>query len=117
MRWVIACVALVALSACNSQEPAPEPTETAKAAVVEPVEPSLPAPDEAIFAAAYAEGCPSGQKVSRSECKSAGFGKKEFLCDYGLGNDEYRRNHATLEPVDGKWVLADPDKICAADAA
>ena len=116
MRSLIACAALIALSACNSQEPAPQPTET-EAAVVEPVEPSLPAPDEAIFAAAYAEGCPNGKKVSTSECKSAGFGKKEFLCDYGLGNDEYRRNKATLEPVDGKWVLAEPDKICAADAA
>jgi len=117
MRSLFACAALLALAACSSQEPAePAPTETAVAAV-EPLKPTLPAPDEGVFAATYAEACPNGQKVSTSLCKSEGLGKDGFICDYGLGDDEYRRNHATVVPGDGKWVLAEPEKICAADAA
>jgi hypothetical protein len=106
----------MALAACNSQEPAePEPTQAL--AIVQPVEPTMPPPDETSFAAAYAEACPNGQKVSTSLCKSQGLGKEGFICDYGLGNDEYRRKKATVVPGDGKWTLAEPEKICAADAA
>ncbi len=115
MKAVFACAAILALAACNSEEPVePKP---AQAQVALPAEPTMPAPDEELFAAAYAEGCPSAAKVSTSLCKSQGLGKEGFICQYGLGEDEYRRNTATILPKDGKWVLAEPEKICAADAA
>ncbi len=117
MRKILVCATLAALAACNSPETAePAPVETT-AVVAPPVEPTMPPPDEAAFAAAYAEGCPGALAVSTSLCKSKGMGEEGFLCDYGLGKDEYRRNKAELLPGDGKWVLAEPEKICAADAA
>ena len=115
MRTIFVCAALAALAACGSQEPEPQPTQTVTALPV--VEPSLPAPDEAVFAAAFAEACPNAQKVSTSLCKSEGLGKDGFVCEYGLGDDEYRRNKTHLVPGDGKWAVADPAKTCAADQA
>jgi hypothetical protein len=41
-------------------------------------------------------------------------GKEGFFCEYGLGNDEYRRNTASVVPSDGKWTIAEPEKSCAA---
>ena len=118
MKSLFACAALLALAACNSQETTEaQAAEAPAAAVAAPIKPSMPAPDEETFAAAYAEACTAAPKVSTSLCKSAGFGKEGFVCDYGLGDDEYRRNSATLMPEDGKWVLAEAEKICAADAA
>jgi hypothetical protein len=115
MRAVFACAAVFALAACNSEEPAaPEPVQ---AQVVMPVKPTMPAPDEELFAAAYAEACGKTQPVSGSMCKSRGFGQEGFVCDYGLGDDEYLRNKTTIVPVEGKWALAEPEKTCAADAA
>jgi hypothetical protein len=115
MRTLFACAALVALAACNSEEPAePAPAETQ---VALPVEPSMAPPDEAIFTAAHAEACPNAQPVSVAECKSRGLGKEGFICEYGLGDDEYLRNKATVVPVEREWVLAEPEKVCAADAA
>lgn len=115
MRTIFAFAAVATLAACGSQEPAPEPQPTASvaAALPEP-EPSLPAPDEAIFAETFAEACPDAPKVSTSICRSHGFGKQGFTCDYGLGDDEYRRNSLDLVPGDGKWVVAEPEKACAA---
>jgi hypothetical protein len=84
---------------------------------VQPVEPTMPPPDKEIFAEAYAEACSGGKPVSTALCRSEGLGKKGFICDYGLGNDEYRRHTASVVPSDGKWTLAEPEKICAADAA
>ena len=86
MRTIFAFAALATLAACGSQEPAPEPQPTATVAAVLPdPTPSLPAPDEAIFAATFAEACPDAPKVSTSICRSHGFGKQGFTCDYGLG--------------------------------
>lgn len=114
MKKLFVCVALAALAACGSQA-APEPEPTPTAAVAAPViEPTLPAPDEAVFAEVYAEACPDAPKVSTSLCRSLGMGQKGFNCDYGLGDDEYRRNKATLEPGDGKWTLVDPENTCTA---
>jgi len=117
MKSLFACAALLALAACNSQETTEAQAAEAPPVAAAPLKPSLPAPDEEMFAAAYAEACTAAPKVSTSLCKSAGFGKEGFVCDYGLGDDEYRRNKATLLPEDGKWVLAEAEKICAADAA
>ena len=115
MRPFFACAAVFALAACNSEAPV-EP-EAVQAQVALPIKPSMPAPDEELFAATYAEACGESQPVSGSLCKSQGFGKEGFVCEYGLGEDEYRRNTATIVPEEGKWVLAEPEKTCAADAA
>jgi hypothetical protein len=115
MRVVFACAAVFALAACNSEEP-DQPAPVQVQAVV-PVEPSVPAPNEELFAATYAEACGDTQKVSTSVCKSEGLGKKSFICEYGLGDDEHLRNRTTIVPVEGKWTLADPENTCAADAA
>ena len=115
MKVIFACAAVLALAACNSEEPVePQPVQ---AQVVVPVEPSLPAPDEELFAATYAEACGDAKPVNTSICKSQGLGKEGFVCEYGLGDDEYLRNKTTIVPVEGKWALAEPEKTCAADAA
>jgi len=115
MRSLFVCVALAALAACNSPEAAePAPVETPAVAAPEP---TMAPPNEETFAAAFAEACTEAPKVSTSLCRSAGFGKEGFICEYGLGDDEYRRHRATVVPGDGKWTLAEPEKICAADAA
>ncbi|SRR5690554_5818844 len=113
MRSLLACAALVALAACNSQEPTePAPVETQAAVAI--VEPSLPTPNEEIFATVYAEACGEAPPVSTSLCRSQGFGKDGFVCEYGLGEDEHRRNKATIVPGDGEWTLDAPEKTCAA---
>jgi hypothetical protein len=118
MRSLIVCAALVALTACNSQQPpTAQAQETAAAAPAKPVEPSMAPPDEAVFAQAYAAACTGAPAVSTSICKSAGFGKTGFVCDYGLGEEQHPHHNTTLVPEDGKWVLSEPEKTCAADAA
>jgi hypothetical protein len=115
MKPLIVGVALIALTACNSQEPEPVPTPTPVA--VQPVEPTIPPPDMKAFAEAFAEACPGSKPVGTALCRSKGFGKEGFVCEYGLGDDEYRRNSASVVPADGKWTIAESEEICAAKAA
>ena len=113
MKKIIPFAALLVLAGCNSEEPAPAPAEaTAPAAAPTP---TLPAPTEAIFSEAYAKACPDAEPVSTSLCRSKGFGQEGFICDYGLGDDEYRRHKAELAPGDGEWVIADATAACAAE--
>jgi hypothetical protein len=114
---VLALMAPIALLAgCNS-EPAPAPAPTATpAAAPTPVEPSLPAPDDKIFADAFAKACTKAPKVSVSTCKSAGMGSPDFICEYGLGDDEYMRQSLTLTAADGEWTVKDADTVCAESA-
>lgn len=107
---------ILALTACGQEaapEPEPTPTETA---VAEPEEPSLPAPDEGVFAEVLAKACPSAKPVSTSVCKRAGFGSQDVICNYGLGEDEYLRHSATLTPGDGAWTVVDTETVCAQGA-
>ena len=101
----------LALAACG-EEPAPAPTPTATPEAA----PSLPAPDEKIFSEVLAEACPELEPVSTAICKRAGFGSSDVICEYGLGDDEYRRDSATLTPGDGEWTLAEPEAVCAQSA-
>jgi hypothetical protein len=105
--------AQLALAGCNSEASEPAPVET-PAPVAAPT-PTLPAPNEDIFAQAYAQACPDAEPVSTSICRSKGFGAEGFICDYGLGNDEYRRHKAELAPGDGEWLIADAEAACAAE--
>ena len=100
---------LALLAACG-EEPAPEPTATA-VATPEPVE-SLTPPDQAYFTEKYAEQCPEDEAVNTAVCRRAGLGSPDVLCEFGLGEDEYLRNEATLTAGDGDWVFADPENVC-----
>ena len=116
MKKLVACLAFVTLAACGSAEPAPAPTQAA--AVPAPVaSPSMPSPDQDVFAATYAEGCPTAKKVATSMCKSEGLGKDGFVCEYRLGSEDAARRTTGIIPGEGKWKLADPDTACAADNA
>jgi hypothetical protein len=102
----------LSLAACG-EEPAPAPAPTATAT---PTTPALPAPDQELFTGVLAEACPEAEPVSTAFCKRAGFGSSDVICEYGLGDDEYRRDKATLTPGDGEWTLADPEAVCAQSA-
>jgi hypothetical protein len=101
-----------ALTACSG-EPAAEPTPAATSAAPAPVSaPSLPAPDQALFTRLHAATCPDAKPVNTAVCKRAGFGSEEVICEYGLGDDEYLRNEATLVPAEDEWALKDGAAIC-----
>ena len=118
MRTLFISLAVITLTACNSQQPAqPAPSEAPAAAPTTESTPTLSPPDKAAFAAAYAAACPKAKPVSTANCQSEGFGKTGFSCSFGLGDDPYPRNTASLEQGDGKWVLADPATACAAGDA
>ena len=108
MKKLTLLLPILALAACG-EEPAPEPVQ-----IVEPVEVvELPAPDEEVFATAFAEACPDAEAVNVSLCRR-GMGAEIAACEYGLGDDEYRRHDATLainEAGDG-WMIEDPEAVC-----
>ncbi len=109
---VLSLMAPIALLAGCNGEPAPAPTET-PAAVPTSAKPSLPAPDAKIFADAFAKACPKAPKISVSSCKSGGMGSPDFICQYGLGDDEYMRQSLTLTAQNGEWTVKDADTVCA----
>lgn len=115
-KIALSLLPLLALAACAEEAaPAPEPTPS-ETAMAEPIEPALPAPDEAVFAETFANACPSAKPVSTSVCKRAGFGSEDMICEYGLGDDEYLRHSATLNPGDDAWIVADTETVCAQGA-
>ena len=80
------------------------------------VEPTgLAPPDRDVFAQAYAAACPSAEAVSTAVCEAGGIGGSEFICEFGLGDDDARRYEATLAENDDAtgWMLAEPDAACA----
>lgn len=111
MNKIVFLLPLFALAACSG-EPAAEPTPTATPAPV--ATPSLPAPDQALFTAKFAEACPEAKPVSTAVCRRAGMGSSEVNCEFGLGEDKYLRNKATLVAGESEWTLKDPEAVCAA---
>lgn len=110
---LIAIAPLVLFAACSEEpEPQPAPVETPNV----PAEPSLPPPDSAVFAAAFAKTCPDAKPVNTSACKRAGMGSPEVICEYGLGDDEYLRNETKLVQGETEWEIADPETTCAQGA-
>ena len=115
-KIALSLLPIMALAACGEEPvPAPEPTPT-ETAVAEPEEPALPAPDEAVFAETFAKACPAAKPVNHSVCKRAGFGSDNFVCEYGLGDDEYLRHKATMTPGDGEWAVDNSETVCAQGA-
>jgi len=100
---------LALLTACG-EEPAAQ-TAPEQVATPEPIE-TLPAPDQALFSAKYAEACPDEEAVNTAVCKRAGLGSPDVVCEFGLGDDEYLRNKATLTAGEGEWAFADPENVC-----
>ena len=112
-KIALSLLPLIALTACG-EEPAPAPAET-EAAAPEPIE-TLPAPDQDLFTRLHAEACPEAKPVNTAVCRRVGMGSEDVLCEYGLGDDEYLRNKATLTAVDGGWQLTETETVCAAGA-
>ena len=110
MKTIALLLPLALLAACNEQAaPVPEPTGAVEALPTE----GLSAPGREAFADAFAEACPDAEPVSTALCKRAGMGSPDMICDYGLGEDEYRRNTAVMTARDGAWVIADPAAVCS----
>ena len=112
MNKILALPLLMLLAACG-EEPAPTPQPTPTIAAASPTA-NLPPPDQAVFSEVFAAACPDAEPVNTAVCKRAGLGSPEVICDYGLGEDEYLRNKATLVAADDAWTLADPDAVCTA---
>ncbi|NCP19960.1 MAG: hypothetical protein GW855_12465 [Erythrobacter sp.] len=102
--------ALVLLAACDQ---APEPAPAPEQPTPEPTA-SLPATDQDLFTTVFEETCEGAEPVNTAVCKRAGLGSDDAICEFGLGDDTYLRNTATLTANDAGdgWVLADPEKIC-----
>ncbi|WP_347304597.1 hypothetical protein V5740_14470 (plasmid) [Croceibacterium sp. TMG7-5b_MA50] len=107
--------AMLALAGCGAQESAPPPAVEATTAVAD-AQPTLAPPGAAEFTTAWADACPSAQPVSTALCKSKGLTDPNFSCDFGLGEDEYRRHTAELARGDESWELADAENACQVGA-
>jgi hypothetical protein len=107
----VAPLAFLLLAGCG-EEPAAQPVEEVAAPAPAPT-PSLPAPDEELFATTFAAACPDAEPVATSVCRSMGLGETDFACKYGLGEDNNLRHDARLTPGEGEWTLVDPETVCA----
>ncbi len=104
-------VPITLLAACGEEPaPAPEPTATAAPAPVV----TLPAPDQALLTELLAQTCPDLKPVNTAVCRR-GMGSTTVACEYGLGDDEYLRNDATLAPNEAgdAWEIQDAEAVCA----
>lgn len=113
-RWTqfaIGSAMMMALAACNSQDSAAPPAAEATDAVAD-AGPSLAPPGAQEFKDAWAAACPSAEPVGTALCKSKGMTDPNFTCDFGLGEDEYRRNTAELMRGQDRWELADAEQAC-----
>jgi len=118
VKQIALLLPLALLAACGQEaEDAPAAAETV-AATPEPVS-TLPAPTQETFSAAFGEACKGAKPVKIAVCKRAGMGSKDVVCEFGLGDDEYLRNKATLTANEDNsgWVLSDPTTVCAATGA
>lgn len=115
-KIALSLLPLFALAACGEEAPAPveeeTPTVEEQIAAIETIAP----PDQKVFSETLAATCPNLEPVNTAVCKRAGFGSEDVVCEYGLGDDEYLRNKATMTAVDGAWTITDTETVCAAGA-
>lgn len=107
---LIAALAPLALVAACSAEPEAAPVEPVATPAAQT--PTLPAPDQALFTELFAKACPEAEKVNTAVCKRAGLGSPEVACEFGLGEDKYLREKATLAATDGAWAIKDAAAVC-----
>ena len=112
---------LLTLAACG-EEPATEVVEETpsveESLAAEAEEGTEPA-DRDAFAAAYEAACPNSKPVNNASCTALGMGSPSFLCEYGLGDDEYLRHEGVVtvsEEGELAYTLDDPEKVCAQGA-
>ncbi len=110
-------LAILALSACGETGEDAEIDMATAPTDIAVDEDALGPPDEAVFAEAYAKACPDSEAVASSICQATGIGGESFVCEYGLGDTEARREEATLVQTDGAWVVENPETACAAGDA
>ncbi len=103
--------ALVVAGCSEEVAEAPAPAETT--AMSEASESTLHPPDREKFAERFAAACPAAPAISTAICRAKGMGSHDFTCDYGLGEDEYRRHKAILHEVDGEWEIENAEQVCA----
>ncbi|QIG55016.1 hypothetical protein G6N82_13425 [Altererythrobacter sp. BO-6] len=115
-RTILMLLPLAALAACGEQTPAPVPEETPSVEEQIAAMETIAAPDQKLFAETLAAACPNAKPVNTAVCKRAGLGSEDVVCEYGLGDDEYLRNKATMTVVDDAWAIADPETVCAQGA-
>lgn len=99
------------LTACGEEPaPAPEPTP---AVAAEPT-PTLPAPDQELLTTLLADTCPDLKPVNTAVCRRT-MGADTVSCEFGLGEDDYLRNDATLAANEAgdAWEITDPETVCA----
>ena len=111
MRYIL-LLSLPLLAACSQEAEAPAPQPTT-AAVATPAAPTPPAPNQELFTKVFAETCPDAKPVNTAVCKRAGLGSDDVICEFGLGDDTYLRNKATLTAQNAQWSLKDGVQICA----
>ena len=109
MKKIALILPILALAACG-EEPAPEPVETV---APEPVVELAP-PDQDLFSTLLAETCPELEPVNTAICRRA-LGADEATCEFGLGDDEYLRNDATIavDETGEAWMIVDSEAVCA----
>ncbi|MEL6877524.1 MAG: hypothetical protein AAGL68_05430 [Pseudomonadota bacterium] len=111
-------VAILSLAACG-EEPTPVDTPTPEETIQAQAE-DLPEPaDRDAFAAAFSAACPNAKSVNNASCTAMGMGSPSFLCEYGLGDDEYLRHEGVVtrsEEGELAYTLDDPEKVCAQGA-
>lgn len=115
MRHFLPVAVVFALAGCGSPEEAQTEAAQTQAAAPAGITESLTPPRREEFTAAWAEACPEAEPVGKALCKSKGMGDPGFTCDFALGEDEYRRNTAELEPRDDRWALVDPENACSVE--
>ncbi len=103
------------LSACGDTGEEAEVDIAATPAALPVENNGLGAPDEAAFSAAYAKACPDAEAVASSICQAAGMGAESFVCEFGLGDTEARRQEATLIEGESEWIIENPETACPAD--
>ena len=115
-KIALSLLPVFALAACGEEAPAPvvedTPTVEEQIAAIETIAP----PDQGVFTETLAETCPNLKPVNTAVCKRAGLGSEDVICEYGLGDDEYLRNKATMTAVDGAWTITDTETVCATGA-
>lgn len=117
IRALISFAAFASLAACgDTGEDAEIDMAPATPAQIEVESDALPPADGETFTAVFAETCPDAKPVTAADCRAAGMGSSDFLCEYSLREDEYKGSEAVLTAGEDAYTITDPETICAQGA-